>query len=497
MTSYLACDLGAESGRVILATLDDKRLTLEEIHRFPNGAVRLFDSLRWDLLRLYSEIKTGLRKGAAKAGASLRGMSVDSWGVDYVYFNARQPMLSLPYCYRDSRNAASFRAAVDELGAETIFAETGIQFMDFNTIYQLRADLEDNRAAMEQADSFLCIADYLNYLLCGVAKAEQSLASTTQAYHPGEHRWAIRLIRAAGLPERIFPDIVPSGTALGPVRADVAEELGLSEAAQSAQVIATCSHDTGAAIAAVPAGDDPDWAYLVSGTWSLMGMELDKPLMNEDARALNFTNEVGHGGSIRFLKNISGMWVVQEAKRDYARQGQDFDYATIVKMAEAAGPAAGFIHPAAERFGKPGRMLEKIASYCHETGQPAPENPGECFRCIFESLALLYRKTLSDAERLTGRKARVLHIVGGGCQNQLLNQMTADATGCTALVGPVEATAIGNALLQAVALGEIGSLAELRRVVARSFPLDAVTPQEDEGRWAASAERFGRLQLLS
>jgi rhamnulokinase len=497
-TAYLACDLGAESGRVILATLTDgERLTLEEMHRFANRPVRILDSLRWDLMHLFTEIKTGLRKGAAKAGDSLRGVSVDTWGVDYVFFNALQPMLSLPYCYRDSRTALTYRATVEEIGAETIFAETGIQFMEFNTIYQLRADLLNNGGALEEASGFLNIADYLNYLLSGVARAEESLASTTQLYHPGERHWSSRLIEACGLPERIFPLVVPSGTTLGPLREEVADEIGLpSGAGASVEVIASGSHDTSAAVAAVPAAGGQDWAYLVSGTWSLMGMDLETPLLTKEARALNFTNEVGCGGSIRFLKNISGLWILQEAKRDYARLGQDFDYAQIVALAEAAGPAAAFIHPAAERFGKPWRMLEKIAAYCQKSGQPAPENPGQYFRCIFESLALLYRHTLLDAEQLTGRTARVLHIVGGGCQNGLLNRMTADATGRTVLVGPVEATAIGNALIQAMATGEVPSLDALRQIVARSFPLETITPG-DAGQWEKAAERFGRLDLLT
>ena len=280
------------------------------------------------------------------------------------------------------------------------------------------------------------------------------------------------------------------------MRAELLRDAGARNGTEVA-VVATCSHDTGAAVAAVPVADDAtDWAYLVSGTWSLLGLELLAPLMGDDALARNFTNEVGYGGSIRFLKNISGLWLVQEARRDYARLGQTFEYAEIVKLAEAAGEARAFIHPMAARFARPSGMLEKMATYCHETGQPAPESPGEHFRCIFESLALLYRQTLQEAEELAGRRVKTLHVVGGGSQNQLLNRFTADATGRTLVIGPVEATAIGNVLVQAIADGQIGSLGELRAVVARSFPPETVYPEAPE-RWHDAAERFARLDVLT
>ena len=493
--SYLACDLGAESGRCILGILRDGRLVLEELHRFANGPVRLAGTLRWDPVGLFKEMKIGLRKALA-AAPDLRSVSVDSWGVDYVWHNVRQPMLALPYCYRDARNEPVYEALTASLGKEAIFRETGIQFMPINSLYQFRADVETNGEILAIADGFLFIADYFNFLFGAAPKVEQSFASTSQLYHPGRHAWSTTLVEAIGLPPRLLPEIVPAGERLGTVRAELLHEAGAREGTEVA-VVATCSHDTGAAVAAVPAADGAqDWAYLVSGTWSLLGLELPAPLMGEDVRARNFTNEVGYGGSIRLLKNISGLWLLQEARRDYDRLGQKFEYAEIVKLADAAGEARAFIHPTAARFARPGGMLEKMAAYCRETGQPAPATPGEHFRCIFESLALLYRQTLLEAEALAGRQIKTLHVVGGGSQNALLNQFTADATGRTLVVGPVEATAIGNVLVQAIADGQIGSLGEGRALVARSFPPETLRPQNPD-RWHEAAERFARLDLLT
>ena len=494
--SYLACDLGAESGRCILGTLhDDGRLVLEELHRFANGPVRVAGTLRWDLVGLFREMTVGLRKALA-AAPTLRSVSVDSWGVDYVWWSARQPMLALPYCYRDPRNDAPYETLLATVGKETIFRETGVQFMAINSLYQLRADVEANGEILAIADGFLFIADYFNFLFGAAPKVERSFASTSQLYHPGRHEWSAALTEAIGLPPRLLPEIVPAGERLGRVRVELVQEAGGHDGLEIA-VVATCSHDTGAAVAAVPAAAGvEDWAYLVSGTWSLLGLELPAPLMGEDVLARNFTNEVGYGGTVRLLKNISGLWLLQEARRDYARLGQEFAYAEIVRLAEAAGDARAYIHPTAARFARPGGMLEKIAGYCRETGQPVPVTPGEHFRTVFESLALLYRQTLREAEALAGRAVRTLHVVGGGSQNKLLNQFTADATDRTLVVGPVEATAIGNVLVQAIADGRIGSLDEGRALVARSFPPETLHPQAPD-RWHERAERFAQLDVLT
>ena len=484
---YLACDLGAESGRVILGRLSDGKLAMEEIHRFPNGAVKIAGSLRWDVLRLFDELKIGLRKAAAR-GLQIASLSVDSWGVDYVLSGAGQPMLSLPYQYRDSRTDSTFASAMKSPGPELIFSETGIQFMTINSLYQLLADLERNPELLNLADRFLTIADYFHYLFSGVPAIEESLASTTQLYNPKSHGWSQHLIEATGLPAKLFPRIVPSGTRLGPVLSEIAAETGL----QNAEVVATCSHDTNAAIAAVPASGN-DWAYLSSGTWSLLGVELPAPLVSNAVQTGNYSNEAGFGGTTCFLKTIVGLWILQESRRAWSLEGHDWDYATLTKEAAAAEPFRSLILPDDPRFLKPDDMPAKIAAFCRETGQPVPETPGQITRCIFESLSLLYRESLDGIESLTGNKIARLHIVGGGSQSRLLNQFTADATGRTVLAGPVEATAIGNLLIQAIALGHLTSLAELRSTVAASFPVETYQPA-DRPAWEQAYSRFASLR---
>src|ERR1700730_4269752 len=481
---YIACDLGAESGRVMLGRLEDGRLTLEEMHRFPSAAVRVLGSLRWDVLRIFEELKPG-RRTVAGRGASVTSLSVDSWGVDYVLINAVHPMLSPPFHYRDARTEGTYDEVRKQVGSELIFAETGIQFMPINTLYHLASDLEKSPALLDLADCFLMIGDYFNYLFSGVPRVDESNASTTQLYNPRTRSWSQVLIDRCGFPSKIFPQLVPPGTVLGPLLPEVAADTGLHEV----QVVSTCSHDTGAAVAAVPAQQGGDWAYLSSGTWSLLGLELPEPLISEKVRERNFTNEAGYGGTTRFLKNIVGLWILQESRREWTRQGRELDYATLTREAENGEPFRSLIDPRATRFLKPGDMPQKIAVFCSETGQPAPETPGQFVRCIFESLALIYRSAIEELERTTGRTIRRLHIVGGGSQSGLLNQFAASATGRQVVAGPAEATAIGNVLLQAIALGHLGSLAALREVVRDSFVLQTFEPIGPEA-WKAAYQRF-------
>jgi rhamnulokinase len=419
-------------------------------------------------------------------------LSVDSWGVDYVLINAVHPMLSPPFHYRDARTERTYDKVREQVGPELIFAETGIQFMAINTIYHLASDVENSRALLEVADCFLTIGDYFNYLFSGVPRVDESLASTTQLYNPRTRAWSGTLIERCGFPRKIFPQIVAPGTVLGPLLPEVAAETGLTEA----QVVATCSHDTGAAVAAVPAGEGDDWAYLSSGTWSLLGVELPQPLISEKVRERNFTNEAGYGGTTRFLKNIVGLWILQESRREWARQGRELDYAALTREAQDAEPFRSLIDPRAARFLKPGDMPQKIVAYCRETGQPAPETPGQFVRCILESLALLYRVTIEELEQLTGRTVWRLHIVGGGSQSALLNQFAASATQRQVIAGPAEATAAGNVLLQAIALGHVGSLAALRQIVRDSFALQTFEPLEAES-WQAAYQRFLGLTLAT
>jgi rhamnulokinase len=483
---YVAFDLGAESGRVLLGSLENGHLELEEIHRFPNGPVAIADSLRWDVLHIFEELKDGLCKVAA-LGFPVAGISSDSWGVDYVLLHGNEPLLSAPFHYRDARNEGALERAFEVLPADEIFAETGIQFMQFNTLYQLHADRLQRAGLLGSADRFLNIGDYFNFLFSGVGKAEESLASTTQLYNPCARTWSAKLVEKFGLPARILPEIVASGTRLGPLLPAIAAETGL----ENVQVIAGCSHDTAAAVAAVPA-EGEDWAYLSSGTWSLLGIETPQPIINSWSRQFNFTNEVGFGGRIRFLKNISGLWIVQECRRAWAQEGREYSYEKLAALAEEAEPLRSFVDPQEERFGKPGRMHEKISAYCQATLQPVPATPGAMIRCALESLAMCYRQTLNKLERATGKKTARLHIVGGGSKNSLLNRFTADATGIPVLAGPSECTGIGNVMVQAIALGRLPSLEAARQIVRNSFPPTTYKPG-NAGLWEEAYARFCRL----
>ena len=482
-THYLSCDLGAESGRLMLGTLTEARLELEELHRFSNTPFRENGALCWNIAQLFVELKTGLKKAAARR-VPIQSISTDSWGVDYLLVDADGNLMPPTFHYRDARTARGVATVKSKVDWPTIFQHTGIQFMPLNTIYQLAAETPERLAS---AGQMLMIADAFNFLLSGEARIEESNASTTQLYNPRTRQWSRELIDALELPVRLFPAIVPSGSRLGKLRPELCAELGLPPI----EVLASCSHDTGAAVAAVPAGDG-NWAYLSSGTWSLMGVELREPLLNDACRELNFTNEIGFGGSVRLLKNISGLWLVQECRRAWATQGREFDYATLARLASEAPPFVSLINPASERFLAPADMPAAITAFCRETGQSEPATPGAFIRCALESLALLYRRTLEHIEQLTGRKIDRLHIVGGGSKNQLLNQFTANALGLPVFTGPVEATAVGNILIQAITLGHLPSLAAARKVVKDSMTMETVMPNESNG-WAVAYQRFLRL----
>lgn len=467
---HIACDLGAESGRVMLGTLENGQLSLEEIHRFPNGPVTISGSLHWDVARMFDELKTGLRK-AAERGERIASISCDSWGVDYVLLQGSDPFLYPPFHYRDTRTDGGLERAFAVVPAEEIFAETGIQFMSINTLYQLLADLHQRPKVLEKAEWFLNIGDFFNFLLSGVAKAEESLASTTQVYSTQQKAWSIRLIDKFGLPSRIFPEVVLSGTLLGSLLPALTAQTGL----QGVSIVASCSHDTGAAVAAVPA-EGSGWAYISSGTWSLLGVERPTPIINEASRFHNFTNELGFGGSVRFLKNIAGLWIIQECRRSWTKDGDEYSYDDLMVEAAGAHPLKAFIDPMDPCFARPDDMPRRIVEYCQSTGQPLPETPGEIVRGVLESLALVYRRTINQLEEVTGEKLHTIHIVGGGSKNRLLNQMTANATGRIVHAGPVECSAIGNILIQAIALGHISNLEAARGIVRDSFPLDRYHP---------------------
>lgn len=478
---YIAVDLGAESGRVMLATLEGGRVALEEINRFPNGPIRLAGTLRWDVLALWEHIKEGLRI-VARRGLPIASISVDSWGVDYVLMRGDEPMLRAPFCYRDARTDATFEPTRASHG-ERIYDITGVQFIPINTLYHLLAEQKNDPELLRSSDGFLMIGDWFHYLLSGRKAQEESNASCTQLWDPKRREWSTELIDALGLPRSIFPEVVAPCTRLGKLTAALQSETGLGEI----EVVAGCVHDTGAAVAAVPA-EGESWAYLSSGTWSLIGVELPAPLISKAGRDANFTNETGVGGTSRFLRNASGLWILQECRKAWARAGHPYDYFALTSMAAAEQPFRSLVDPNDPIFLRPADMPAAVREYCRRTNQPEPESAGQFARCALESLALLYRRMLATVEKVTGQPIEKLHIVGGGSKNDLLNQMAADATGREVITGPVESTSIGNVLLQALTLGHIRNHAELRQIVRDSFPVRHFSPG-DLAPWLAAEKR--------
>jgi rhamnulokinase len=482
MSHYLAFDLGAESGRAILGTLESGRLTLEEIHRFANTPVRVLASLYWDTLRLWHEIQQGLRIAGRERQTALDGIGVDTWGVDFALLDAGGALLENPRHYRDARNNGMLDAVFKLVPREEVFAQTGIQFMQINSLYQLYAMRLAGSPALACARTLLMTPDLFNYWLTGVAKSELTIASTSQFYNPQRAGWSTELFDRLDLPKRILPDIVAPGTCLGPLLPQIAEASHLS----AVPVYATGSHDTASAVAAAPAEGD-SWCYISSGTWSLMGVELDAPLIDARSLALNLTNEMGACGKTRLLKNIAGLWLLQECRRAWALAGREYSYDELTAMATGAPPFSAVIDP--DAFLEPDEMPAKISAHCHATGQPAPESSAAIARTIFESLALRYREVLESLESLLGRRLGAIHIVGGGSRNRVLNQFVADACGRTVIAGPAEATAMGNVLIQAMGAGELSGLSAVREIVRRSCALETFTPKPAPA-WDQAYEKF-------
>jgi len=487
---YLAVDLGAESGRIIAGLLDGDQIRLEEIHRFANGPVHVADTLRWDVLRLWSEIQTGLGKGAQAWGSSAVSVGVDTWGVDYVLLARNNELLSQPYHYRDPRTNGILELITSRVSRKEIFGQTGLQFLPINTLYQLVAMQRTHPQLLEQAERFLLMPDFFHWLLSGSQVVEYTNATTTQCLGATSRDWAHDLLQKVGLPLAMFPEVVAPGTNLGRLRADVAERCRLPRL----NVVAPATHDTASAVAAIPTSrtGSANWAYISSGTWSLMGLELPQPVLTPRALALNMTNEGGLDGTYRLLKNIMGLWLVQECRRSFERHGQSLSYADLTRLAGEARPFRSLVDPDHSEFLAPADMPAEFRKWCVEKGQPEPENAGEFIRCALESLALKYRMVLSWLEELSGEKVDVIHIVGGGSQNELLNQFTANACGRPVVAGPVEATALGNVLLQARSSGALATLADMRNVVRASSTLVHYEPQDQPG-WKAAYERFQEL----
>jgi rhamnulokinase len=482
----LAFDLGAESGRGVLGHFDGRKLELEVVHRFANTPVRTLDALHWDVLHLYHEMLQTLRICAAQHGG-LDSLGVDTWGVDFALLGRNGTLLGNPRHYRDPHTEGIMDSTFARIPRAELFRATGLQFMRFNTLFQLLALQRDRSPLLDVAETMLMIPDLFHWFFTGLKVVEYTNASTTQMLDPQTRGWAFDLVRRLGLPARILGTIVAPGTVLGPLRASVASETGLTPV----PVIAPATHDTGSAIAAVPASA-ASWAYISSGTWSLMGVELPQPLVNDQALAINFTNEGGVNQTVRLLKNIMGLWLVQECRRAWERAHQSYGYEELVRLAAEAPPFVSIINPDDDSFILPPSMPEAIAAYCRKTSQPAPASVGATVRCALESLALRYRWVLERLEELTGKRLEVIHVVGGGSQNELLCQLTADACNRPVLAGPVEATALGNLLVQAIGLKLLGSLADAREVVRRSFMVRTFEPQRP-GDWAEPHGRFVKM----
>ncbi len=483
-TFFLAVDLGASSGRVIAAELRDGRFELRDVHRFPNGPVKIGAHYHTDFDGLWREVTTGL----ARAGGTPAGIGVDTWGVDYGLLDAAGELIGPPYHYRDARTAGAMDKVFRTVPKGEVFRATGIQFMQINTLYQLFAAAQGGDPQFDRAATLLFTPDLFHHRLCGVKVAEYTIASTSQMLDAHDRNWAYPLLAGLGLPTAILPPVVMPGTVLGDALTGVADGAGWTS---SVPVIAVGSHDTASAVAAVPELDSAS-AYLSSGTWSLMGIETKAPVIHDLALAFNVTNEGGVGGTIRVLKNIMGLWLVQECQRRWEADGRAYDWPELVALAGRADPFRSLIDPDAPEFLSPGDMPQAIRNYCRRTGQSEPGTPGEITRCCLESLALKYRLVLGDLERLAGRRLEVIRVVGGGSRNALLNRMTADACARPVVAGPVEATALGNVMVQAVATGALPDLAAGRRAVAASFPRDTVPPGS-AGAWDGPWRRFQSL----
>lgn len=462
---YLAADFGGGSGRVIAGWLEDGKLTMEEIHRFGNRQVRLGDHVYWDFPALFEDMKAGLKKAASK-GYEVESIGVDTWGVDFGLIDRDGQLLGNPVCYRDARTAGMTEKLFETLNPTEHYATTGIQVMEINTLAQLLSI--KGTAQLEAAEHLLFMPDLFSYFLTGKATNEYCIASTSELLDAKRREWLWETIEALGLPKRIFGDIVMPGTVRGELRKDIAEETGLKDV----KVIAVGSHDTASAVAAVPAieGDGPV-AFLSSGTWSLLGIELPEPILTEEARQAEFTNEGGVGGRIRFLQNITGLWILQRLMAEWKERGEEQTFGELLPAAAQAS-ISSIIPVADAAFTNPPSMEKAISDYCKQSNQPVPQTKGEFVRCLFQSLAKKYKDAIEGVNGLLPESLKRLHIIGGGSQNGLLNQFTADALGIPVWAGPVEATAMGNILVQAMAAGEVADLAELREVVRRS-----VTPK--------------------
>ena len=487
-TKVLAFDFGASSGRAMLGIFDGERIELSEIHRFSNDPVSVNGHLHWDVLRLFFEIKAGILKIANSENKDISAIGIDTWGVDFGLLDKNGGLIGNPYHYRDGRTAGMMELAAETAGSKYIYSETGIQTIWFNTLYQLLSMKQNNAPELEVTETLLFMPDLLNYFLTGEKATEYTIASTTQLLNANSREWSWGLIDKLGFNKSLLTKIVPAGTVIGRLKDDIVEELGIGKI----PVVAVASHDTGSAVASVPFENSHNSAYISCGTWSLMGMELDSPQCTEKAEEHNFTNEGGVSGTIRFLKNIMGLWIVQECRCQWQREGDDVSFAQLEKEALEAEGFVSFIDPDDDMFVTPGNMPKRIRRFCEQTGQIVPQTRGEIVRCVSQSLALKYLFVVSAIEEILDRRIDTVHMVGGGIQDKMLCQFTANATGRTVKAGPVEATAAGNIMVQLMALGKIESLEQGREIIKKSFELAEYVPADVE-LWKNAYEKFKNI----
>lgn len=482
----LAFDFGASGGRAMIGKYDGKALVLEEIHRFSNDPVVVNGVLYWDVLRLLHEIKTGILK--AKHGGGFQSIGIDTWGVDFGLLDEKGNLLENPVHYRDERTEGMLEQSFGYLPKDEFYAITGNQFMEINTAFQLLSLKQNRPELLERAETLLLMPDLFTYMLTGVKSAEYSIASTTQLLDAKRRVWSERVLDALGFNRSLFPPIVPCGTVIGTLSDAICKELGV----EPAKVVSVASHDTQSALLAVPA-KEKDFIFISCGTWSLLGTELDAPIINEKSEKYNATNEGGCGNKATFMKNIIGLWLIQESRRQWIREGKEYGFGDLEKMAVEAPLLQSFIDPDAPEFSPQGDVPERILEYCRRTRQRVPESIGEVVRCINESLALKYREALEEIEDCTGMKYETIHMVGGGTQSGLLCQFTANACGRRVVAGPVEATVLGNLVLQLVASGDVPDIQEARALIARSQHIKVYEPEETE-LWELAYSRFQKIK---
>lgn len=477
----LAFDFGASSGRAILGRLEDGKIVMEEVHRFSNDPVQIGKTMYWDTLRQFFEIKQGMVKANLNGG--FESIGIDTWGVDFGLLDRKGNLLESAVHYRDDRTVGRQEKAFEKISKEKIYQLTGIQFNNFNTIFQLYSLVQDRPELLERADKLLLTPDLFNYFLTGKKKAEYTMVTTTQLMDAKTRQWSDGITEALSIPKDILPEIVSSGSVVGNVSDDICNELGI----KPAKVIAVASHDTQSAVVAVPT-DEEDFIFISCGTWSLFGTELKEAVINDTSYQLDVSNEGGYGDTFTFLKNIIGLWLAQESRRQWIREGKEYSFGELEKMALEAEPFQSFIDPDSPEFNTTGDIPKRIRQFCERTGQKVPQTIGEIMCCINQSLAMKYRYALEQIEECTGKKFNKIHMIGGGIQSKLLCQMTASASGRTVIAGPVEATALGNIAVQLMALGEIKDMKEARQIIAASETTYEYTPKDAE-KWE---EAYGR-----